>query len=158
MKVMDRARMAEALAGCGFFEGLEQGDLAEVAKLCRHRELGAGEAVFRQGEVGEHLYVVCEGKVCLERTKDLGGRDGFVVLGVLGRGNAFGSWATLLGEEHTLMSTAVCQSPTKLIAIHGPELREVMRAHRAFGFAVLERLCFLLRGRLLNVISAMERL
>jgi CRP-like cAMP-binding protein len=155
---MDRSLVAEGLAGCGFFEGMQPEELGKVVDLCSHQEFEAGEHVFHQGGQGLSLYVVCQGQVCLERTRNLGGRKGTVALGVLGRGKAFGGWGTLLGEEHTLRSSAICQKPTKLIALDGPALRAVMLDDQAFGFALLERLCLLLKGRLDDVISAMEKI
>ena len=155
---MDSSRVAEALAECEFFEGLEPQDLERVAKLCTSKQYDAGEYVFRQGERGEHLYIICAGRVNLERSRNLGDRQGSVVFARLDRGNAFGGWSTLLGAEHTLMTSAFIQSPTKLIANHGPELRDVMLETQPFGFSVLERLCTMLHGRLQNVMNSMEKL
>jgi len=155
---MDLAQISDVLAECGFFDGLDAEDLERVAGLCTLERFEAGNRVFRQGELGEHLYVICEGRVCLERSRSLGDRKGNVVLAVLGKGNAFGGWGTLVGDEHTLMSTAICLHPTEVVSLNGKRLREVMLENGAFGFNVLERLCFLLHDRLRNVLDTIEKL
>ena len=155
---MDQELTAEALASCGFFEDLVGEVLTEIAKLGRQESYAAGEQVFAQGEQGEFLYIVCEGSVCLERQSDLGGRRSSAALALVGKGRAFGAWSNLLGEPHELMTTAICQKPTTVVAINGTELRRVMLANQEFGFEVLQRLCFLLRDRLQTALGVHEKM
>jgi CRP/FNR family cyclic AMP-dependent transcriptional regulator len=101
---MNRSEIKQALAGCEFFENLEEGDIEKIISLCWHREFKAGEYVFQQGDFGEHLHVIAEGQVVLERAIDLGVRKGTVTIEALGKGRVLGSWSTLLGQPHLLMS------------------------------------------------------
>ena len=57
-----------------------------------------------------------------------------------------------------MMSSASCQKPTKLVAMRGADLREVMMNNLQVGFKILERLCFLLRDRIQGAIGAMEKI
>ena len=155
---MNRAEIQEVLTACEFFKGFEKMDLEKIADLCRVETFEPGEFIFRQGDFGDHIYIIADGHVFLERSMDLGMRKGNVVIGILGRGRVLGCWSTLLGEPHNLMSSASCQKATKLVALRGADLREMMINNLQVGFKVLERLCFLLRGRIQGAIGAMEKI
>lgn len=154
----DRAWLEAVLCGCEFFEGLGRSDLEKIVPLCAERDYGTGETVFRQGDYGEHLYVVAEGRVVLERAVDLGERKGRVAIEALEEGRVLGSWATLLALPHRLMSTAVCVTPTRLVAMPGAALRSLMLANKDLGFNVMEKFCFLLRDRVQAAYGAMEKI
>jgi CRP/FNR family cyclic AMP-dependent transcriptional regulator len=156
--LMDRSEIIYLLESCEFFKGLNHDNLEEVAKLCTVEAHAAGDHIFRQGDRGEQIYIVAEGNVFLERSVDLGLRKGTATIGMLSKGKVFGCWSTLLNEEHTLMSSALCRKPTTVLAIRGPNLRKIMLKDNVLGFNVMERFCFLLRDRLKGAYEAMEEL
>lgn len=155
---MDRLEIKEILAQAELFKCLEGPDLLEMAGVCTVRTCGLGEYLFHQGDLGEHIYVVAEGHVCLERTMDLGKRKAKVAIAVLGKGKVFGCWSTLLGEAHHLMCSAFCQKPATLVVMEGPALRKKLAGDPRLGFCVLERLCCLLRERIRGVYGALEKI
>jgi CRP-like cAMP-binding protein len=155
---MSSLEITQALESSEFFKGLELSSIEQIASLCRAETYDPGEYIFRQGDFGEHLYVIAEGHIFLERSMDMGARQGSVVIGILGKGRVFGCWSTLLGEPHNLMSSATCQKPTKVVAIKGSDLRQLMLGSTELGFKVLERLCFLLRDRIQGAYGAMEKI
>ncbi len=155
---MDRNKIKEILEGCEFFKGLEEPCIKNIITLCQVRNYEPGEYVFSQGDFGEYLYVIAEGHVSLERSMDLGTRKGNAVIGLLGKGRVMGCWSTLLGQSHTLMSSAVCRKPTTVVSIRGTELREIMVDNHKMGFRMMESLCFLLRDRLHGALGAMENI
>ena len=155
---MDESEIYQVLERSEFFGGLEQKDIKKIAGLCREETFQPGQIIFRQGDTGDSLYIIAEGQVALERTVDLGTRKGTVVIGILGKGRAFGCWSTLLGKPHSFLSSALCQKPTKAVFFSGNEIRALMISNTALGFCVLERLCFFLRDRIQNVYGAMEKL
>jgi len=155
---MDRSEIFEALESSEFFRGLDRKDIAKIAGLCRDETFQPGQVIFRQGDTGDRVYIIAEGQVTLERTVDLGTRKGNVVIGIIGKGRAFGCWSTLLGISHSFLSSASCQKPTKAVLFNGTEIRALMLSNPALGFCILERLCFFLRDRLQSVYGAMERI
>ena len=155
---MDRSEIGDILERCEFFKGLEKSHIEKIAGLCLEETYKPGEHIFRQGDFGEHLYVIAEGHISLERSVDLGARKGSAVIGILGKGRVLGCWSTILDEPHNLMSSAICRKPTRVVAIRGADLRDVMIGDAAFGFNVLERLCFLLRDRIQGAYGAMEKI
>jgi CRP-like cAMP-binding protein len=155
---MDPLEIYQALERSEFFRGLQKADIEKIAGLCRVKTYEPGQSIFQQGEEGENILVIAEGKVALERTVELGTRKGTVLIGILGKGRLFGCWSTLIGEPHNLLSSASCQLPTKVLVMNGAELRTLMLQNSALGFRVLERLCFVLRDRIQAAYGAMERI
>jgi CRP-like cAMP-binding protein len=153
---MKRSEIINLLENCEIFKGVQGDCIQEITDLCRVEVCAAGDHIFRQGDLGDRIYIVAAGNVFLERSVDLGTRKGSAVIGMLSKGRVFGCWSTLLNEKHILMSTAVCRKPTKLLIISGPDLRQMMLDNSELGFNVLERLCFLLRDRLKGAFEAME--
>ena len=155
---MDASEILPVLEGSEFFRDLKKREHEKIAQLCEAKTYEPGEFVFRQGDFGEHLYIIAEGHVFLERSIDLGTQKGRAVIGMLGKGRVFGCWSTLLGEPHNLMSSATCKKQTKVVALKGADLREMMMDNKELGFQVLEKLCFLLRDRIQGAFGAMEKI
>ncbi len=155
---MDRSEMEQALEHCEFFKLLDKRDIAKIADLCQVNTHESGEYVFQQGDYGEHLYIITQGYIHLERSVDLGVRKGSVVIEALGKGRVLGCWSTLLDMPHILISSATCQKPTTIIAIKGKDLRQMMVGNTELGFNIMERLCFLLRDRIQAAYGAMDKI
>ena len=155
---MQREQIQRALVGCEFFDGFDKTVIEKVSLLCWERSFSIGEYVFHQGDFGEHLYIVAEGQVCLERSVNLGSRKGSIPIESLGKGRVLGSWSTLLDQRHVLMSSAVCEKPTQLLVIRGADLRYLMLSDKNLGFALLEKFCFLLKDRIQAAYGAMEKI
>ncbi len=155
---MDRSDIEHVLEKCEFFEGLDKTDIEKIAALCDTENYEPGEYVFQQGDFGDHLYIIANGHVFLERSMDLGSRKGSVMIGALGRGRVLGCWSTLLGEPHFLMSSATCQKPTTVVAFRGADLREIMLSNTDLGLNVMEKFCFLLRDRIQSAYGALEKI
>ena len=155
---MDAIKIKQALEKCKFFKGIGKKELDRLVPLCETKKLKAGEPIFQQGDFGEHLYVVVEGQVFLERNLDLGTRKGTVTIDTFGKGRLLGCWSTLLDEAHVLMSSAVCQNPTQVLVINGADLRALIMAEPQLGLLMMERLCFLLRDRIQAAYGALEKI
>ncbi|MCP4692908.1 MAG: cyclic nucleotide-binding domain-containing protein [Desulfobacterales bacterium] len=156
--VVKRSEIEETLTISEFFKDMEKSDIEKIGDLSRVETYDVGDCIFQQGDFGEQLYIIARGRVFLERDADLGARKGSVIIEALGKGRVLGCWSTLLGESHILMSSASCQQPTKVVAFKGSDLRKLMRENKAFGFNMLERLCFLLRDRIQAAYGAMENI
>jgi CRP-like cAMP-binding protein len=155
---MEMSDIQKILEECEFFKGLDRQQIESIAPICRACRYEAGAVIYQQGGLGEDLYIVVEGPVVLERAVRVGARHGSVAVAMLGRGKIFGGWSTLLDERHTLMLSAVCRKPAVLVVLKGADLRRLMTSDIRLGFAVLERLCFLLRERLQLALGAIETL
>lgn len=155
---MDRLEIQSTLKDCEFFDEFGAQDLGNIADLCRVTVYPAGAYVFRQGDFGETLYIIVDGRVALERSIDLGVRTGSVVIKMLGKGKLFGCWSALLDDPQDFMSSAVCEKNTTVLVLNGKDVRTMMNQDAEFGFKMLERLCFLLRDRIQWAYGAMEKI
>ncbi len=155
---MSRSDIEAVMKGCEFFKDLDASYIQKISGLCARDDYAAGDHVFRQGDYGEHIYILAGGKVALERSVNLLSRKGSVIIEVLGRGRMFGCWSTLLGEPHILLSTATCQEPSRVVRLKGAELRQMMMDDARIGCPILERLCFVLRDRIQAAYGALEKI
>jgi len=155
---MNPQNIEDDLAACEFFKGFGKADIEKVAAICEVRACEAGSILFQQGDFGEHLFIISDGLVHLERSMSMGGRKGNVVIETLGKSRVLGCWSTLLNEPHIVMSTAVCQRPTNVLVMQGARLRELMTSNCDLGFNILERLCFLLRDRIQAAYGALDKI
>jgi len=155
---MGPSEIVAVLENCEFFRGLNRDEIEKIASIGHVEMYEAGDSVFNQGDFGDKLYIIADGHVFLERSIDLGTRKGNAIISLLGKGRALGCWSSLLGDAHTLMSSAICRKPTKVVVIKGPALREMMLDNFQLGFKVMERLCFILRDRIQGAYGAMENI
>ena len=155
---MKSAEIEAVLAGCELFKGLGQGEIQNIAQICQVNTFDKGALVYQQGDFGENIYIIAKGQVVLERTVDMGSREGRVSIATLGRGRVFGCWSTLLEEPHIMMLKTICQTPATILVLNGAELRKDMISNTRFGFNVMEKLCLLLRERIQSAYGAMEKM
>lgn len=155
---MSQSEIEGALAGSEFFKRLSAEDIGMIADRCKIKTVAAGGCIFRQGDFGEHLYIIAKGQVDLERSVDLGPRRGNVLVETLGKGRVLGCWSTMLGESHNLMSTACCQKETRVVVLKGKDIRDIMEANTQLGFLIMERLSFLLRDRVQAAYGALDKI
>ncbi len=155
---MKSIEIEEVLAGCELFKGLDQSEIKNIADICRVTAFDKGGLVYQQGDFGENIYIIAKGQVVLERTLNMGSREGRVVIATLGKGRVFGCWSTLLDEPHIMMLRTFCQTPATILVLNGAELRKGMVSDTRFGFNVMEKLCFLLRERIQSAYGAMEKM
>lgn len=137
----------QVLAGSQLFEGLTDGELDKITRLCREKVYEAGATIFTEGEVAKELYIVEDGKVVLEMTIRFGpgsGRRGSI--DVITKGQAFG-WSAI-AESHILTMSARCMEKTKVIALDGVGLRRLLEEDSHMGHKVMKRLVGLVSSRL----------
>ena len=82
----------EVLKTVELFDGLEPAELGAVAALCRERTYQAGQVITTQGEVGDDLFVVCDGFVEVILSRPPGDQAPRTMVH-LGRGQIFGEMA-----------------------------------------------------------------
>jgi CRP-like cAMP-binding protein len=155
---MDIEEIQNALKNCELFDRLKGNDIEKIASMCHIRAYDPGEYVFHQGDLGSRIYIIAEGNIFLERSINLGTRKGNAMIGVLGRGRAFGCWSSIIGESHDLMSSAICKNAVKIVVMKGTDLRNVMLTDTELGFKVMEKICLLLRERIQGAWGAMENI
>ncbi len=96
--------MDDVLAKAGLFQGIAEEAAEAVAASLEHAEYGRGETVFAEGEQGDTLYIVLEGKVKIGR-RAADGREN--MLSVMGPSDMFGELSLFDPGPRTATATVV---------------------------------------------------
>jgi CRP-like cAMP-binding protein len=131
------------LRGCALFESLSAEQLAKVAEIAIPRELAGGEWIFREGSVGDEMYVVVDGRVRISTEIPGAGEE---ALTLLGPGSYFGEMAVI--DEAPRSADAVAHSACTLLAIRRDDLDRLMFLDKDLAYALLWPLVRTLSSRL----------
>lgn len=93
------------------FSGFSDPELVRLLKICRSRNLGPGEFVFRDGDKGDSLYVVVGGQVDIR--KQIAGENKLLVS--MHPGDCFGEMAII--DSSPRMADAVSSDKCALIEV-----------------------------------------
>ena len=125
----------ELLAGINFFELLDDDERAALAAVLDQVTVEDGQALYRQGEPGDDLYVVRSGAIELS-VKDITGQK--IVLHVARDGELFGALALVEGEPRPATATAL--EATSLLLLDRGDLLLLFRQHPEAALAMFAAL------------------
>jgi CRP-like cAMP-binding protein len=111
---------------------LETKHLRKLASLASKVEFSEGEIVYRDGDIGEAVYVIEEGEVVIEMNAP---GQGYVVVLTVGPGELFG-WSSLFPAERKMARARVI-SPTRAIAINASRLQAAWRTDHELETAII---------------------
>ncbi len=117
----------DALARIPLFSGLSKRHLRRILKATSDYDYKEGHTIVRQGDEGEALFVVLEGRARVVRS----GRT--VVR--LGPGDFFGEIAVLNKRPRT--ASVVADSPLRCLVLHRDELRKILADEPRAAWAML---------------------
>jgi len=141
------AKLLTILKSCGIFEGMTEKVLSEVAAICDEETYKPGEAVYREGDAAEKLYIVAEGEVVLNI--NLATRPGSMKQAAVETqlpGQAFGYSALLGAPTHSTAALTIL--PTKLVVIDGQILRSLCKRDPRVRSSIMEELAARFRHRI----------
>ncbi|MDH4215356.1 MAG: cyclic nucleotide-binding domain-containing protein [Gallionella sp.] len=99
----------KSLRGLDFFRGFSNTELLDFLKASKWQQVAAGETILSEGEIGMSFYVIVSGSVNIFR------KDNMLI--TLERGDFFGEFAYLSGEEPVRSARAVAASACQLLAV-----------------------------------------
>lgn len=129
---IDRARV---LAGTRLFGALSPDDLGRVAASAVPKRYGKGQFLCHQGDPGDRLFVVADGRVKVIFTSERGDE---MVLVTLGAHEVIGELAVL--DEGPRSASVVAVVPTTVLTLSRPVLLRLMTTHQAVLSALLASL------------------
>jgi small-conductance mechanosensitive channel/CRP-like cAMP-binding protein len=118
-----RREREAALARIDLFAGLRTEQRAAIAAATSMRTFGSGEALVRQGEAGESMFVLCSGKVAVVVEPDR--RE----VAEIGAGGYFGEMSLLTGEPRS--ATVVARGDVTVIELGADLFRDLGAADPA---------------------------
>jgi len=110
---------ALALKNTPLFAPLTAEDIIPVAHLCTDTALDAGDILFREGELGNAMYVIIRGAVRIERDRQ--------VIATLGEGECVGEMAAL--DLSPRSATVIAETRTTLIRLDRQDLLDLLIDH-----------------------------
>ncbi len=128
------------------FEGLDPDELASLGEQATSVLVPAGQALFRQGELGSSLYLLDAGRIEVLVGED-GGPD--YQLAILGPGAILGEGAVLVDAART--ATAVALTDARLWEISRSTFRGAIESGRRWAVVLLLAIAGALAERLANV-------
>lgn len=115
-----------------------------LASLSREVKLVPGELIFREGEKGDSLYVVLEGRVMISKIIPGAGEE---ALAFLERGDYFGEMA-LIDKQPRSADAKAGGGGAVVLAIPGHVLEGILDIHRVSSLRLLRVLCAMVARRL----------
>jgi CRP/FNR family transcriptional regulator len=128
------------LASVPLFAALDEESAATLEKAMTSRSVGRGHIVFREGDPGDRLFVVLEGKVKITRAAP-DGRENLIAL--LGAGEMFGELSLFDPGPRTASVSAVTDST--LASLDHDDLRPLLLDRPAVAVELLRALAQRLR-------------
>jgi CRP-like cAMP-binding protein len=128
------------LAAHPLFAGLDAAVLQRLAMVAVTQKIKSGTTLFRKGDDGSCLYLICSGAVRITVLSEQG-KD--AVLNSLGPGQIFGEIALLDGGPRT--ADAVISEDAELLIIERRNFTGLMRDQPDLALRIVEVLCARLR-------------
>lgn len=122
------------------FAALDDESAATLESILSTRRVTRGHIVFREGEPGDRLFIVMDGKVKIARTAPDGREN---LLAVLGATEMFGELS--LFDPGPRTATVVAVTDTTLAALDHDDLRPLLEERPGLGVALLQALARRLR-------------
>lgn len=136
-----RERTRRVLEASGAFATCASAVIDEIVARAVPVRLARGDAVYRQGDLGDSLMVLLSGSLKVTNVT-AEGKD--IVLGFLKPGALFGEIAALDGRERT--ANVVALEACEAAAIYRRDLLPVLRANPDAMLALMDGLCARLRS------------
>ena len=143
----ETALKLDVLRKMPLFQHLSYVELVEVLNVSELKSYEEDDPVFAEGDTGDNLFVVLEGRVSI--------RKGDVELAVLGAGGHFGEMAIMDKSERS--AGAVATMTTRLIAVGRKPLFLLMRRDKEIAVKLLWTFVQVLNHRLRTTSTDLER-
>jgi CRP/FNR family cyclic AMP-dependent transcriptional regulator len=137
------ADRVELLRHVSIFKDLDDGELAEVAEVCKEETFVSSEYIFREGEAGNRLYLIVDGDVRISRNVPGSGEE---ALAVLKKGALFGEMAVFDRSERS--TDAISNGGTTVLTIARPDFEMLLDFNRELAYKVQWACIRLLSARL----------
>ena len=145
------------------FTSLTSSELSIIEQLIHVRKYNVGEDVFHQNQPGNGVYIIINGRVCIEVEKDLvESKTGVqkketAMLATLNGGDFFGERA-LLEDDSIRGATAKVMESSLIIAFFKPDLLELMKNRPAISSKICYKLAQIMNQRLDEAAEELSRL
>ncbi|MDQ3037168.1 MAG: cyclic nucleotide-binding domain-containing protein [Myxococcota bacterium] len=135
--------VALALGKIQLFAGIHPRGLERIASICAEETYRLGDVVFREGEVGDKLYFILEGKIRISREVAGMGEE---ALAVLAPGAAFGEMS--LVDDFPRSADARVHERCRLLVLTKEALEDLLFLDKDLAYEILWNFVRILSSRL----------
>ena len=135
--------VASALGKIHLFSGIHSKGLERIASICSEETYRLGDVVFREGDVGDKLYLILEGKIRISREVAGMGEE---ALAVLGAGQAFGEMSLI--DDFPRSADARVHERCRLLALTKEALEDLLFLDKDLPNEILWNFVRILSSRL----------
>jgi CRP-like cAMP-binding protein len=133
----------DALANMNLFRGLVPEALERIAAIASQEAFKPNALIFKEGDVGDKLYLILEGKVRISRQLSGMGEEALAILGV---GEAFGEMSLI--DDTPRSADARAHEAVKLLVITREAFEDLLFIHKDLAFEILWNFIKTLSARL----------
>lgn len=126
----DVAAILQCIKAMAFFRQLTEEAQAILASTVGILQSNEGDAICRQGEKGNTMYVLLSGSIQVLLDDESGNLDKRKCVGKLGAGDSFGELA-LIEASNRRNATCICETDVELITISKPVFKAVLNNNEA---------------------------
>lgn len=137
---------AEMLKDFQLFEGLDEGELVDIAKLCRQRSYTEHSVIFTAGGSATDIYLLKDGEVNIQIELVIYDLEARASVYTVRKGETF-AWSALV-PPHKLTASARSQQKTEVITINGKDLMNILKKNDHIGYMVMQNLSKVISSRL----------
>lgn len=135
--------VAEALAKIDVFRELHTEGIERLAAVCTEESYRVGEVIFKEGDLGDKLYLILDGRVRISR--DVSGM-GEEALAILGPGSAFGEMSLI--DDFPRSADARVHERCRLLVLTKSALEDLLFLDKDLAYEILWNFVKILSARL----------
>jgi RimJ/RimL family protein N-acetyltransferase len=117
------------------FKGLSDGELSQLAQICKMVSFPKGKTICSEGECGKDIYVLAEGKASVIATRTGNKKS---KIGAISQGEIFGEMSII--EDLPRIADLVTDTESKLVVIDRFELENLMNKNSHLGKIVMQNI------------------
>ena len=125
------------------FSTLNKKELKKVSLIVYERNYSAEEFLFKEGNPGSGMFIIQEGKICVEKTSETGGT---ICLANLDAGDFVGELSLL--DDSARSASARCLVITRVLAFFRQDLFDLIEREPLVGTKILKELALMIGDRL----------
>ena len=130
MRLFSQDTKVEALKRAPLFEGLSKKELGELARVTEDLEIGTGQVLCKEGDIGQEFFVIVEGETeVTSNGKRVAARGG---------GDFVGEIALL--EDTTRTATVTAKTPLRVFVLTRQDFRHLVRENPSVEQKVMRAL------------------
>jgi len=135
--------VGEALASIDIFRQIHAEGIERLSGICAEESYRVGDVIFKEGQVGDKLYLILEGKVRISREVSGMGEE---ALAVLGPGAAFGEMSLI--DDFPRSADAHVHERCRLLVLTKSALEDLLFLDKDLAYEILWNFVKILSARL----------